>query len=121
VTLHALADPTVFPVIRKMAAAAARSLGASMLEAADVELSVGEALANVYVHAYGGHPGPVAISIDFDGIVITISVRDEGRGTPDPLEMGRGLTLLQELTDGIMLHDAPDGAGAVLRITRRLG
>jgi hypothetical protein len=35
--------------------------------------------------------------------------------------MGRGLTLLQELTDGIMLHDAPDGAGAVLRITRRLG
>jgi anti-sigma regulatory factor (Ser/Thr protein kinase) len=121
VTLHALAEPTVFPVIRKMAAAAARSLGASMLEAADVELSVGEALANVYVHAYGGHPGPVAISIDFDGIIITISVRDEGRGKPDPLEMGRGLTLLQELTDGIMLQDAPDGSGAVLRITRRLG
>jgi anti-sigma regulatory factor (Ser/Thr protein kinase) len=121
VTLHALADPTVFPVLRKMAAAAARSLGASMLEAADVELSVGEALANAYFHAYGNRPGPVVISIDFDGIAFTISVRDEGRGMPEHLEMGRGISLLQELTDGVTLHAAPDGIGAVLRITRRLG
>jgi len=121
VTLHAFADPTVFPVLRKMAAAAARALGASMLEAADVELSIGEALANVYLHAYGRRPGPVAISIDFDGIAFTISVRDEGRGAPDPVEMRRGLSLLQELTDGVALSAAPDGTGAVLRITRRLG
>lgn len=121
VSLQALSDPTVFPILRKMAAAAARSLGASMLEAADVELSVGEALANVYFHAYGNRPGPVTISIDFDGIAFTISVRDEGRGTPEHVHVGRGLSLLQELTDGVALDAAPDGHGAVLRITRRLG
>lgn len=121
VTLYALSDPTVFPVLRKMAAAAARSLGASMVEAADVELSVGEALANAYLHAYGGRPGPVAIAFAFDGIALTISVRDEGRGAPQPLAPGRGLSLLADLTDGVALHAAPDGTGAVLRITRRLG
>jgi anti-sigma regulatory factor (Ser/Thr protein kinase) len=121
VSLHALSDPTVFPILRKMAAAAARALGASMLEAADVELSVGEALANVYLHAYGNRPGPVTIGIDFDGIAFTISVRDEGRGTPERVQVGRGLSLLRELTDDVALHAAPDGHGAVLRITRRLG
>lgn len=121
VTLHALTDPTVFPILRKMAAAAARALGASMVEAADVELSVGEALANAYLHAYSAGLGPVAIAIAFDGITLDISVRDEGRGAPQPLALGRGLSLLQDLTDGVALEAAPDGNGTVLRITRRLG
>ena len=121
VTLHATADPTVFPMLRKMAAAAARSFGASMLEAADVELSVGEGLANVYLHAYGRRAGPVAITIDFDGVVLSLTIRDEGQGKPEIVQPGRGLTLLQELTDGVDLRAAPDGRGAVLQVIRKLG
>lgn len=121
VTLQATADPTVFPMLRKMAAAAARSFGASMLEAADVELSVGEGLANVYLHAYGRRPGPVAISIDFDGVFMSLTIRDEGHGKPEIIQPGRGLTLLQELTDGVELLAAPDGHGAVLQVIRKLG
>ncbi len=120
VTLQATADPTVFPMLRKMAAAAARSFGATMIEAADVELSVGEGLANAYLHAYGGRPGPVAISIDFDGVVMYLSIRDEGQGKPETVLPGRGLTLLQELTDGVDLLTAPGGHGAVLRVVRKL-
>jgi anti-sigma regulatory factor (Ser/Thr protein kinase) len=121
VTIQTTADPALFPLLRKMAAAAARSFGASMLEAADVELSIGEALANVYLHAYGRHPGPVAITIDFDGVAMSLAVRDEGRGKPDTVQAGRGLSLLQELTDGVDLLAGPEGRGAVLQITRRLG
>jgi anti-sigma regulatory factor (Ser/Thr protein kinase) len=121
VTIQTTADPAMFPLLRKMAAAAARSFGASMLEAADVELSIGEALANVYLHAYGRRPGPVAITIDFDGAAMSLAVRDEGQGKPETIRVGRGLSLLQELTDGVDLVAAPDGHGAVLQITRRLG
>jgi len=121
VTLQSTADPTLFPMLRKMAAAAARSFGASMLEAADVELSVGEGLANVYLHAYGRRAGPVEISIDFDGAVISVSIRDEGQGKPEVVKVGRGLALLQELTDGADLLAAPDGRGAVLQVIRKLG
>lgn len=92
-----------------------------MLEAADVELSIGEALANVYLHAYGRRPGPVTITIDFDGVMMSLAVRDEGRGKPDVVQAGRGLSLLRELTDGVDLLAAPEGRGAVLQITRRLG
>jgi anti-sigma regulatory factor (Ser/Thr protein kinase) len=121
VTIQTTADPTLFPLLRKMAAAAARSFGASMLEAADIELSIGEALANVYLHAYGQRPGPVTITIDFDGVTMSLAVRDEGRGRPDVVQAGRGLRLLQELTDGVDLLAAPEGHGAVLQITHRLG
>jgi len=121
VTLQSTADPTLFPMLRKMAAAAARSFGASMLEAADVELAVGEGLANVYLHAYGRRAGPVAISIDFDGAVISVTIRDEGQGKPEIVKAGRGLALLQELTDGVDLLAAPDGHGAVLQVIRKLG
>jgi anti-sigma regulatory factor (Ser/Thr protein kinase) len=121
VTLQATTDPTVFPMLRKMAAAAARAFGASMIEAADVELSVGEGLANAYLHAYGCRPGPIAISIDFDGIALYLTIRDQGQGKPETVRPGRGLTLLQELADGVDLLAAPDGPGTILQVTRRLG
>lgn len=121
VTIRATADPTLFPTLRKMAAAAARSFGASMLEAADLELSVGEGLANAYLHAYNRRPGPVEIAIGFDGITVSLSVRDQGNGKPEVTTPGRGLALLEELTDGVDLLPAPDGRGAILHVTRRLG
>ena len=120
VTLQATTDPTIFPTLRKMAAAAARSFGASMLEAADVEFAVGEGLANAYLHAYGRRPGPVTISIDFDGAALYLDIRDEGQGVPEVVHPGRGLALLKNLTDGVDLSTAPDGQGAVLQVIRRL-
>lgn len=92
-----------------------------MLEAADLELSVGEGLANAYLHAYNRRPGPVEIAIDFDGITVSLSVRDQGNGKPEVTTPGRGLALLEELTDGVDLVPAPDGRGAILHVTRRLG
>ena len=120
ITLQATADPTVFPAIRRMVVAAARAFGATPLESADIELIVGEALANAYLHAYARRPGPLAIGIGFDGSVLSLAIRDEGQGKPEPLQAGRGLTLLQEIADSADLLAAPDGRGAELRVTRTL-
>lgn len=119
VSLEASADPGRFPLLRKLVGAAARTVGASSLDATDLEISTAEALVNVFLHAYGGQAGPVTIHIDFDGASIAVRVEDRGRGRA-PGTDGQGLRLIRELSDASELSPRADGAGMVLAFRRRV-
>ncbi|MCW2722315.1 MAG: serine/threonine-protein kinase RsbW [Pseudonocardiales bacterium] len=82
----------------------------------DVEYAVSEAVSNVAEHAYRGNPtmGNVVV----EAIVETrsdasrrlrITVRDHGRWkpvTPDPAHRGRGLFMMRELMDEVVIRRA---------------
>jgi anti-anti-sigma factor len=75
-----------------------------------VMVAVGEACANAAEHAYRGtEPGPmsVAADVDVDGL-LTVTVRDEGTWQPpdrDPGDRGRGLLIMRQLVDGVVLEE----------------
>ena len=75
-----------------------------------VMVAVGEACANAAEHAYrGSAPGPMHVraAVDVDG-VLTVSVRDEGTWRPpdrDPGDRGRGLLIMRQLVDGVVLEE----------------
>lgn len=72
----------------------------------DVKLAVTEACTNVVVHAYGGGDGPMQVAAEVAGDLITVMVRDEGRGItprPDSPGLGLGLPLIATLTESLEL------------------
>ena len=112
-------------VIRQAAIAAAEVAGLAQHRVEDVALAVGEACANVVVHAYGEGRGDVALFVCESPVEIEFVVRDWGGGLtprPDSPGLGLGLPLIVALADGVQLGGADDGAHDVrmsfLRETR---
>jgi len=87
----------------------------------DLALAVGEACANVVVHAYPpDSPGPLVVHAEVAGEVICVTVIDQGQGMvprPDSPGLGLGLPLIANLADSLEIHDGPDGAGTELVMT----
>jgi anti-anti-sigma factor len=87
-------------------------------------VAVGEACANAAEHAYrGAEPGPIAVSadVDVDG-VLTVAVRDEGSWRPpdrDPGDRGRGLLIMRQLVDTVVLDEAARGTTVTLSLRLR--
>ncbi|HEV2062875.1 MAG TPA: ATP-binding protein [Solirubrobacteraceae bacterium] len=82
----------------------------------DLALAVGEACANVVVHAYPpGDTGPLIVQAAVvDGREIIVSVVDQGQGMtprPDSPGLGLGLPLIANLSDRLEIQDGPDGVG----------
>ena len=82
----------------------------------DVALAVGEACANVVVHAYPpGDIGPLIIQASVvDSRELVVSVVDQGQGMtprPDSPGLGLGLPLIANLSDRLEIQDGPDGVG----------
>jgi anti-sigma regulatory factor (Ser/Thr protein kinase) len=72
----------------------------------DVKLAVTEACTNVVVHAYAGGDGPMQVAAELGDELITVVVRDEGRGItprPDSPGLGLGLPLIATLTESLEL------------------
>ncbi len=88
-----------------------------------VMVAVGEAAANAAEHAYrDAEPGPMHVSaaVDLDG-VLTVTVRDEGSWRPpdrDPGSRGRGLLIMRQLVDGVVLQ-GEGGTTVTLRLRLR--
>ena len=130
-TLRFLTDPVLIRVVRKQTATAAAALGATEQCAGWIEVAVSEALANAYVHGYEGVPGPVEVEIAYEGDTFGVTIHDEGRGlpsaphvpvAPDPRTGGgRGLQVIKELMDDAILCPGPNGVGATVRMSIRLG
>lgn len=87
----------------------------------DLALAVGEACANVVVHAYPpGDIGPLIVHAEIiQEVEIRVNVCDQGQGMtprPDSPGLGLGLPLIANLCDRLEIHDGPDGVGTELEM-----
>ncbi len=99
----------------------AREAGAAEDVQTDLALAIGEACANVVVHAYPpGDTGVLVVHAEVVDEHIRIAVIDQGQGMtprPDSPGLGLGLPLIANLSDQLEIHDGPDGVGTELRMS----
>lgn len=97
------------------------------------QLALSEAFTNAIIHAHGQNPGKlVEVSIVVNDDVISADITDEGScwenegsrvfdPAGDPAaESGRGLGLIQRLTDSVHFSRSPRG-GTTVTITKKIG
>lgn len=123
------ADPQAVPEARRAAVRACRDAGASEDECFTLDLALGEALANAVVHGVpldpdADHPSAVCLRLwRYHGSMI-IEVQDYGPGfdppaPPYPMPTdyeathGRGLPLMQTLTDALLISRGDVRVGGV--------
>jgi anti-anti-sigma factor len=118
--LEVTAHPAALPGIRRQLGTWLAGVGMGEQDRVGVMVAVGEACANAAEHAYRGiQPGPIAVTadVDVDG-VLTVTVRDEGSWRPpdrDPGDRGRGLLIMRQLVDTVLLDETPQGTTVTLR------
>lgn len=99
-------------VLRQAAGAAAEAAGFPPARVEDVALAVGEAGANVVMHAYPDAAGSFALLIERSPAELRIVVRDWGSGIaprPESPGLGLGLPLIGSLADTVELSTGADG------------
>jgi serine/threonine-protein kinase RsbW/stage II sporulation protein AB (anti-sigma F factor) len=99
-------------VLRQAAGAAAEAAGFPPARVEDVVLAVGEAGANVVMHAYPEDAGSFALLIERSPGELRVVVRDWGGGIaprPESPGLGLGLPLIGSLADTVELRSGPDG------------
>src|SRR3954471_14249283 len=122
--LDLIADPAALPGVRRRLNSWLTALGMGEQDRVGVMVAVGEACANAAEHAYrGSEPGPMSVTarVDVDG-VLTVTVRDEGTWRPpdrDPGDRGRGLLIMRQLVDGVVLEEAERGTTVPLPLRLR--
>ncbi|HET6392431.1 MAG TPA: SpoIIE family protein phosphatase [Blastococcus sp.] len=121
--LDLVADPAALPGVRRRLNSWLAGVGMGEQDRVGVMVAVGEACANAAEHAYrGSDPGPMSLRarVDVDG-VLTVTVRDEGTWRPpnrDPGDRGRGLLIMRQLVDGVVLEE--EAKGTTVTLTLRL-
>jgi anti-anti-sigma factor len=122
--LDLVATPAVLPGVRRRLNSWLTALGMGEQDRVGVMVAVGEACANAAEHAYrGSEPGPMSVRarVDVDG-VLTVTVRDEGTWRPpnrDPGDRGRGLLIMRQLVDGVVLEEEDKGTTVTLSLRLR--
>jgi anti-sigma regulatory factor (Ser/Thr protein kinase) len=118
-TVPAVAD-NVAP-LRHAVVDLAQEAGAEDKVRTDLALAVGEACANVVVHAYPpGDVGPLIVQAAVvEDREIVVTVVDQGQGMtprPDSPGLGLGLPLIANLSDRLEIQEGPDGVGTQLEM-----
>jgi anti-sigma regulatory factor (Ser/Thr protein kinase) len=122
--LELIADPAALPGVRRRLNRWLTALGMGEQDRVGVMVAVGEACANAAEHAYrGSEPGPMSVTarVDVDG-VLTVTVRDEGTWRPpdrDPGDRGRGLLIMRQLVDRVVLEEEEQGTTVTLSLRLR--
>ena len=134
VRLQVASTPAHLAVVRAATEAACRLVGFDARCTTEVVLSVGEALANIVRHAYGGAgDGPIEIELSTvegpAGDGLRVRLRDCGRGVEprrlrrrDPSALragGRGVHIMRQCMDVVDYQQA-EGGGTVLTMFKRL-
>jgi anti-sigma regulatory factor (Ser/Thr protein kinase) len=95
--------------------------GATQADVEDLSLATSEACANAIEHAYGPAPGILELSATREpsGVAL-VAIRDYGSWRPPRGQnRGRGLELMEGLTDSVEVVRSDDGT--TVQLTRRLG
>ncbi|RBY88747.1 SpoIIE family protein phosphatase [Blastococcus sp. TF02A-26] len=114
------ADPARLSRIRRTVTAWTAAAGVPADSVDDLQLALGEALANAVEHAYAGsgQEGECEYSLDRDPDgSIRVRVRDNGTWRPPPADKGfrgRGLELIGALASDVGIGPAPGGGTEVL-------
>jgi anti-sigma regulatory factor (Ser/Thr protein kinase) len=95
--------------------------GASRADIDDIVLAAAEAAANAIEHAYGLAPGVVELQAKgTEGGGVNVAIRDFGNWRPQRgSHRGRGLQLMEGLTDGVEVLRSDEGT--TIELSRRLG
>lgn len=121
--LELRADPALLADVRRAVAVWATAAALDEFAIGDLQLAVGEAVANAVEHAYrdSDRPGPVVVdlAVDHDGEV-TVTVEDNGSWRPvpsDPGFRGRGLQIVDSLAGDVDIDRGPDGTVLRFRLS----
>jgi anti-sigma regulatory factor (Ser/Thr protein kinase) len=124
-----LADPLVarfpaevssIPVMRRLLRRWLDEAGATRADMDDLALASAEAAANAIEHAYGLAPGVVELHASTSEGGVKVAIRDFGNWRPPRgTHRGRGLQLMEGLTDGVELIRSDEGT--TIELSRRLG
>jgi serine phosphatase RsbU (regulator of sigma subunit)/anti-sigma regulatory factor (Ser/Thr protein kinase) len=125
-----LADPLVarfpaevgsIPVMRRLLTRWLDEAGATRADMDDLALASAEAAANAIEHAYGLAPGVVELHASTsEGGRVKVAIRDFGNWRPPRgTHRGRGLQLMEGLTDDVELTRGDEGT--TIELSRRLG
>jgi serine/threonine-protein kinase RsbW len=115
------------PLVRHILKSSLFELGVTAEDVADMELAVGEACANVVLHAVGA-PDEYEIRTTIEGDHCEITVTDSGQGFDRQLaeesrsldgDSGRGILLMRALVDVIRFDTLP-GGGTMVRLMKQL-
>ncbi|WP_409333026.1 SpoIIE family protein phosphatase [Trujillonella humicola] len=111
------ADPTRLARVRRAVSAWAAAAGLDPDTVDDLQLALGEALANAVEHAYPGPGGECEYSLDRDPDgSVRVRVRDDGTWRPVPADKGfrgRGIDLIGALATDVSIGPAEGGGTEV--------
>jgi serine/threonine-protein kinase RsbW len=106
-------------LVRATVAAIGEQLRLSRELVHDLKLAVSAACNNVVLHAYGGQPGPLIVTLEVSGEGIEVLVRDRGSGithmTPSIEPSRHGLSVISALADRAEFRTIP-GEGTYVRM-----
>jgi serine phosphatase RsbU (regulator of sigma subunit)/anti-sigma regulatory factor (Ser/Thr protein kinase) len=120
VTARFPADVESIPLMRRMLGRWLHEAGATRAQAEDLALAASEACANVIEHAYGPAPGVLEVSASMASGQALVEIRDYGNWrAPRGQNRGRGLLLMEGLTDSVEVIQGDDGT--TVQLQRRLG
>jgi len=113
------ADPRQLTIIRHELAGWLAPLSLSTDEIDGIVLAVDEAAANAVCHAYGpGESGVVELTLWTEGATLCVEIVDHGHWRPPvdkPATGGRGIGLMNAMTDAMLIHFDERGSRVLLR------
>jgi anti-sigma regulatory factor (Ser/Thr protein kinase) len=112
--------PETLTLVRGVLGALSETLSLDPELLDDLKTAISEACNNVVLHAYGGEPGPLEVSLHITNNAILAVIADEGAGIPEQAHPedgvhGVGIPLMRALSDRLEFRGRP-GGGAEVRL-----
>ena len=118
---------------RVVIAAFTVQLSPTMSDIADVKTAVSEAVTNAIIHGYEGTRGMVTMRARLDGTLLSIEIRDRGKGIPNVEQAmepfytthpeqersGMGFAVMQTFMDDVDVQSSP-GSGTSVYLRKHI-
>ena len=110
------AEPESAPLLRRILRRWLREHGASPDEVEELTLACGEACANAIEHAYPPEARSFFVGANVDDGEIVMRIQDWGKWRPPRgAHRGKGMTLMEGLTDSVAIEGGDEGTTVTLR------